>query len=82
VARRQRVLDGRQQVAVPALHDAEFAQVAAHARLRGVDTLAVQKIDQLRLPRDRSLPQDAHDGVPAEDLGVEVGGQGRCAPGG
>ncbi len=36
----------------------------------------MQQVHELRLPADRSLPQDAHDRVPAQELGVEVGGQG------
>jgi hypothetical protein len=34
----------------------------------------VQQRDELRLPADRGLPQDAYDRVPAQGLGVQVGG--------
>ena len=78
VARREHVLDNRQQVTVAALDHAELAQVAADAGLGRVVALAVEQGDQLGLTRDSVLPQDADDRIATLDLGVEIGGHGRC----
>ena len=78
VAWGERVLDGRQQVAVAALDHAKLAQVAADAGLGRVVALAVEQGDQLGLTRDRVLPQDADDRIATLSLGVEVGGHGHC----
>ena len=76
MARRERVLDGGQQVAIGALDDAELAQVAADARLRRLEAFAVQQVDQLGLTRHGRAAQDANDRIPPLRLVVEVGGHG------
>ena len=71
------VLDDRQQVTIAALGHAEFAQVATDAGLGRVVALAMEQGDQLGLPRDSVLLQDADDRIASLGLGVEVGGHGR-----
>ena len=76
MARRERVFDDGQQVAVGALDDADFAQVAADARLGRLEPLAVQQVDELGLARHRIAAQDANDRLPSLRLVMEVGGHG------
>ena len=70
MARRERVLDDGQQVAIRALDDADFAQVAADARLRRLEPLAMQQArparpgapPHCRAGCERSLPAAATGG--------------------
>ena len=74
MTRRKRVLDVREQVAVRGFRDAQVAQVPAHARLRRLEPLASQQTDELRLPADSRLAQDADERSPTQHLVVEIGG--------
>jgi hypothetical protein len=71
------VLGFGHDVAVLGLDHAQLAQVAAHARLGGVVALTAQQLDELGLATDGTAPQDAHDGVPAQRLGIEFCGHRR-----
>ena len=76
MAGRQRILGGRQQVAVRTLDHAELTQVAADAGLGGLEPFTVQQADELGLSRNGRSPQDADDRIAAQGLGGEVGCQG------
>ena len=76
MVRSDRLFARRQQVAIGALHHAQFAQVAADAGLGRVVAFAVQQVDQFSLTRDSVLSQDADDRIATLGLGIQVGGQG------
>ena len=66
-------LSAGDDVVIARFRDAELAQVAAHARLRGIEALLAQRLDQLVLVVHGRLPDDPENRRAARNGLMDLG---------